>query len=390
MNNAGLTGRKKMPNSAAVNYKQKPKNMLKNPHFWVVVALSVILILIYQAWPWREWQFTEGVWRFFPWLSSLDFLVVNLELRYHVIGFLFFIPIVYGSLVLSWQGGLIAWALSLIWVLPTLIHWSTGSLIINLALLLLPALLVAIVTLERQWRNNEKRIFAERERERQLYIAKLVETQESERRRIAQEIHDETIQTLMVIANRSDSLASSSTSPEAKQGNVWIKETMLQTIEDLRALSLDLRPSILDNFGLVSGLRWLVNNNNTQKGVHIDISVKGEERKISPLNEVTLFRIAQEAIHNIQRHSQAQKASVILNFGDDSLKLTARDDGVGFEPPNRLALYANEGKLGLIGMEQRVLSAGGTIKIAARPGGGTVISVAVPYIETASAEVDQR
>lgn len=372
-----------MTNSSIIRYKQKPKNMFKNPHFWIVVTITLLLILIYQAWPWREWQFTEGVWRFFPWLSSLDFVVINLELRYHVIGVLFLIPIIYGSLVLSWQGGLIAWLLSLIWVVPTLIYWSTSTFIINLALLLLPALIVAIVTLERQWHDNEKRIFAERERERQLYIAKLVETQENERRRIAQEIHDEAIQTLMVIANRSDSLASSSSSIEGKQDNVWIKEAVLQTIEDLRRLSLNLRPSILDNFGLVSGLRWLVNNSNSQQGIHIDISVKGEERKISPLTEVTIFRVVQESICNIQRHSRAKRASVVLEFDDDFIKLTLRDDGIGFEPPDRLALYANEGKLGLIGMEQRILSVGGTIKIDSRPGESTTILAEVPYDRTA-------
>jgi len=375
-----------MSNNSAGQYNQKPGDMLKNPHFWAVIIISIVLILIYQAWPWREWQFTEGVWRFFPWLSPLNFLVVDLELRYHVFGILFFIPIIYGSLALSWQGGLIAWLLSLIWVLPTLINWSNSPLITNLALLLLPALLVAVVTLERQWRQSEKSIFAEREHERQLYITRLVETQENERRRIAQEIHDETIQTLMVIANRSDSLASSSTTTEGKQGNTWIKEAVLQTMEDLRKLSLNLRPSILDNFGLVSGLRWLVNNSNSQKNVQVDISIKGEERKISPLNEVTIFRIVQEALNNIQRHSRAQKASVILEFGDGSLKLTLRDDGIGFEPPNRLALYANEGKLGLIGMEQRILSAGGTMKINSKPGDGTVISIAVPCPLTAGTD----
>jgi two-component system sensor histidine kinase DegS len=371
-----------MSNNSASQYKQKPVAMLKNPHFWAVVTISVILILIYQAWPWREWQFTEGVWRFFPWLSSLYFIVVDLECRYHVIGILFFIPIIYGSLSLSWQGGLIAWLLSLIWVLPTLINWQHSLLITNIALLLLPALLVAIVTLERQWRNNEKGIFAERERERQLYISKLVETQENERHRIAQEIHDENIQTLMVIANRADSLASSCTSAEGKQGNIWIKEAVLHTMEDLRRLSLNLRPSILDNFGLVSGLRWLVNNSNSQKNIHIDISIKGEERKISPLTEVTLFRVTQEAIQNIKRHSQAKKASVVLEF-DDLLKLTLRDDGIGFKLPNRLTLYANEGKLGLIGMEQRILSVGGTVKIDSKPGEGTVISIEVPCAPTA-------
>lgn len=87
--------------------------LARSPHFWVVLTLSVILLFIYQAWPWREWQLTEGVWRFLPWLSSLGAVVLDLELRLRVLGVLFFIPIIYGSITLSWPGGVLAWLLSL-------------------------------------------------------------------------------------------------------------------------------------------------------------------------------------------------------------------------------------------------------------------------------------
>ncbi len=120
--------------------------ILKNPHFWVVVALSTVLLLVYQSWPWREFMFEQGVWRFFPWLSRLEYLVTEVEIRYHVFGVLFFVPIVYGSLAMSWPGGVFSWLLALIWVLPTLVKWSSETLLVSLALLLLPALLVAIVT----------------------------------------------------------------------------------------------------------------------------------------------------------------------------------------------------------------------------------------------------
>lgn len=365
--------------SLPIRLLQATKRVVRNPHFWVVVVMSVALLFIYQAWPWREFQFERGVWRYFSWLSALDPLVVNVELRYHLIGVLFFIPIIYGSVMLSWPGGIFAWLLALIWVLPNLARWSGSTFAINMALLLLPAMVVAVVTLERQSREREKRYFAERERERQAYIAKLVEAQEGERRRIALEIHDEALQTLMVIANKSEALAAETADEKQKSGNLWVKQEVLQTMDDLRALSLNLRPSVLDCFGLVSGLRWLVNNANTQNGVQIEISVEGEERELSDLAEVTVFRVVQEAIHNIQRHARARTGSVALRFGDDRLDFVVHDDGVGFAPPNRLAPLVNQSKLGIMGMEQRILSVGGTMKIESRPGGGTTLSVSVPY-----------
>jgi signal transduction histidine kinase len=359
----------------------------RNPHFWVVVVLSALLLSLYQSWPWRAWQLDQGVWGFLPWQSELELLVVDVELRYHLLGALFLIPIVYGSLTMSWPGGILAWCLALIWVLPTLLSWRGSAWMINLTLLLLPVLLVAIVRGERRWREGERRYFAERERERQVYIGKLVETEETERRRIAQELHDETLQTLMVIANKADSLALSGTNEDQVRGNLWIKQQVLRTMDDLRRLSMNLRPSILDNFGLVSGIRWLVNNSNSQNGCHLDISVVGEEHKMSSLSEVTAFRVVQEAISNIQRHAQARSGAVTLEFDEDRLLLEVKDHGVGFQPPERLGTYVSKSKLGMMGMEQRILSIGGRLEVDSTPGRGTAIRATIPY--KASAQVVQ-
>ncbi len=352
---------------------------VRNPHFWVVAGLSAGLLFIYQAWPWPDWRFDGGIWRFLPWLSALEPLVLHVEIKYHIFGVLFLIPIIYGSLTLSWPGGMFAWFLTLFWLLPTLLSWSNSVHWISLALLLLPVLLVAIIRVEQRSRESERRYFVEREQERQAYIAKLVETEEAERRRIAQELHDETLQTLMVIANKADALALSGTEENQVNGNLWIKQQVLQTMDDLRRLSMNLRPSILDNFGLVSGIRWLVNNSNNQNGCHLDISVVGEEHKMSSLSEVTAFRVVQEAIGNIQRHAQAKKGAVTLEFDEERLFLEVKDYGIGFQPPERLGTYVSESKLGMMGMEQRILSIGGELDVESTPGRGTVIRATIPY-----------
>jgi signal transduction histidine kinase len=212
-------------------------------------------------------------------------------------------------------------------------------------------------------------------------------TQEAERSRIAQELHDETLQTLMVIANKSDSLALSGTDESQVEGNLWIKQEVLQTMDDLRRLSMNLRPSILDNFGLVSGVRWLVNNSNSQNGCHLNVFVIGEEQKMSSLSEVTVFRVVQEAINNIQRHAHAESGTVSLEFEKDRLSLQVKDDGVGFRPPDRLAAFVSESKLGIMGMQQRILAVGGEMRIDSHPQEGTKIWALVPY--AASAQIVQ-
>ncbi len=359
--------------------------LARSPHFWVVLTLSVILLFIYQAWPWREWQLTEGVWRFLPWLSSLGAVVLDLELRLRVLGVLFFIPIIYGSITLSWPGGVLAWLLSLTWVWPSLLtSWSNMQKFTNLLLLLLPALLAALVSAERRWRASEKRHYVEREQERQAYVAKLVDTQEAERRRIAQEIHDETLQTLLIIANKLESLASCADVSEKNEGILWAKENLCQSMDDLRRLSMNLRPSILDNFGLVAGVRWLVDNTGGS-ACRMTTKVRGVAPKMSGLAEVTVFRVVQEAISNIHRHAKADAASVTIEFAEHHLMLEIHDDGVGFHQADRLAQSGGKPKLGIIGMEQRVLAIGGTMNLESSPGQGTTISAVIPY--TASAEI---
>lgn len=374
-----------MADTLPVRLRTLATGLVRNPHFWVVVLLSAGLLLLYQTWPWNVTQLDEGLWRYFGWLTALQPMVVEVELKYHLFGVLFLIPIVYGSISLSWPGGVFAWCLALIWVLPTLLSWVSASVLVNLALLLLPVLLVAIVNGERRWRERERSYYAEREQEREAYIAKLVETQEAERRRIAQEIHDETLQTLMVIANKADSLALAAGDPEEIRGNLWIKQEVLQTMDDLRRLSMNLRPSILDNFGLVSGVRWLVNNSNSQNGCRLGVVVTGAQQKMSSHAEVTVFRVVQEAISNIQRHAKATRGTVTLEFDADRLWLEVKDDGAGFHAPERLGAYVSQSKLGVIGMQQRITSVGGDFRLDSAPGRGTTIWASVPYAASASA-----
>jgi two-component system sensor histidine kinase DegS len=340
-----------------------------NPHFWVIIVSTLALISLYQAWPWRE----QNLEPWFLWLAPLYKLAV-VEFVDRVTGTLFLIPIIYAAVVFSWPGALVACLLALGGVLPIIAGmWSVSDLIINVALLLLPFLVVSLATFELEWRRKERRIFAEREVERKAYISKILESQENERRRIAQELHDDTIQTLLVIANRAQKMITpgSNGTAELRKSAEWIRDATLQAVEDMRRASLDLRPCILDDLGLVPALRWLVDQMCKESGINTQILVNGEKRELSPQAEVAIFRITQEALNNIKRHSGATEAKVILEFNEKCLRLKIEDNGQGFRTPKKLEGLAVRGKLGLVGIHQRIDFLGGTFEIQSRPREGT-------------------
>lgn len=353
-------------------------NILINPHLFISIAIALVLIFIYRAWPWIDWEPIHGV------KPSWFFELATLEFKYRFIGSLFLIPIIYGAVVFWWRGALIAWLLSLVSVLPIVIglwRYNLPALITNMAFLLLPLLIVSIVTFELEWRAKERKMLAGREEERQRYISKVLETQENERQRIAQELHDETIQTLLVILSHTETLISSDyhEMSEVKENAMRIRDTTINAVEYLRRLSLDLRPSILDNLGLIPALRWLVDRINTDCNINSQIIITGTERKLSSKVESIIFRIVQEALNNIKRHSKADNAVVTLEFTDTLLKMKIQDDGQGFSVPEELGRFVNKGSLGLIGMQQRISSLGGAFQIYSSPGEGTALLFEVTY-----------
>jgi signal transduction histidine kinase len=298
----------------------------------------------------------------------------------HIVGILFLIPIIYAAIFFSWKGALVVCLLSLLGVLPIIADmWPNYYLITNIAFLLLPLLIVSLATFELEWRRKERKVFAEREEERRIYISKILEAQENERQRIAQELHDETIQTLLAIANSAESLLSSDhdNMREVRGNAEFIRDTILSTVENLRRISLDLRPSVLDNLGLISALRWLVDQMNTEPDIDTRIRVDGIEHSLSPRAEVTVFRVVQEALNNIKHHSKATKAMVELEFSSSCLKITIKDNGQGFRPLRQFHTLATKGKTGLIGIQQRINSIGGKFQVRSKPGEGTLLLIEV-------------
>lgn len=217
-----------------------------------------------------------------------------------------------------------------------------------------------------------------------FYLQQVTMAQEEERRRIARELHDDTIQDLVVLSRRLDSLTRGADDADhlSAQDAAVIEELRRQTdniLGEIRRFSQDLRPSILDDLGLVPALEWLTFDLSQDFGIDIDIDVIGPLRRFPPEVELVVFRIAQEALRNVWKHAEASKAWVSLEFAADETILTVKDNGKGFELPERAQSLAAIGKLGLAGMQERAQLIGGRLTLHSEPGKGTTVTLMFPY-----------
>ena len=222
-----------------------------------------------------------------------------------------------------------------------------------------------------------------KEAARSELLKKVIRAQEEERRRIARELHDETSQALTALVVGMETAAMA---PEAERARFQkklteLKELAVETLEDVHRLIYDLRPSVLDDLGLVAGLRWYADSRLQSAGVQVRVSVKGDEKRLPAEVESTLFRIGQEAISNATRHARATDVLMALDFQDGSITLEVKDDGVGFD----VASVTNSGGprpgWGILGMQERATLLGGTLQIESEPGKGTHVKVSIPLGE---------
>ena len=214
---------------------------------------------------------------------------------------------------------------------------------------------------------------------------RLLEVQETERRALARELHDEIGQALSAVKINLQGMQRL-TEPSARarylEDSTDIVERALQQV---RSLSLDLRPSLLDDLGLVPALRWYLDNQAQRAGFAARLASDPLETRLPAHIETVCFRVAQEAITNVVRHAQAARVHVELRRSNGELQLTVRDEGVGFDARAAQVLAARGASLGLLGMQERVQLLGGTIEFIAAPGRGTRIRLHFPASAAAGA-----
>ena len=213
----------------------------------------------------------------------------------------------------------------------------------------------------------------------QFYLQEATEAQEEERKRISRELHDETIQELVVLSQKLDMLSveSQSMSEGDRQRLEKLQQDTGNIMKGVRRLSQDLRPAALDRLGLIPALEWLLTDTEEYSGLKTGITVIGEKRRLPERIELVLFRITQEAIRNTWRHANASRVDLKVVFTSEKVSISVSDDGEGFVPPKSMGDLAKDGKLGLAGMHERARLIDGSLTVESNPGKGTTIVVQV-------------
>jgi PAS domain S-box-containing protein len=212
-----------------------------------------------------------------------------------------------------------------------------------------------------------------------LYAQQITRTQEDERKRIARELHDDSIQALIILSRGIDELISAQSK----------RSKMIRPLEDVRAevdkiisqvrrFTQDLRPPTLDYLGLIPAVRELISQFEHQSNIKTEFKIIGEEKHFAPEAEMLVYRIIQEALNNIWRHSEAMTALVSIEFEKDGTTVKIKDDGKGFVIGEDLR-FVEAGKIGLAGMQERADLLGGNLSIQSNVGRGTLVTLLVPY-----------
>lgn len=210
-------------------------------------------------------------------------------------------------------------------------------------------------------------------------LRRVVTAQEAERQRIARELHDETGQALTALGLGLRAVATRLRQDvdQAEHHLRQLEALATHALNELRHLIADLRPSHLDDLGLPATLRWYAKEVQSRAPVEIQVEVSGEQRPLNPTQATALFRVAQEALTNVIKHSGAQHAWVRLHYGQQEVALEVEDDGQGFEmSPHAIPPRPS---WGLLGMQERATLLGGRFRITSNSGHGTRVCVAIPY-----------
>ena len=218
----------------------------------------------------------------------------------------------------------------------------------------------------------------ESRRRLEVLSRRLVEVQETERRHLARELHDEVGQALTVIEMNLQALLASPGADAAVPRLRQSLEVVERVQEQLHDISLNLRPSMLDDLGLEPALRWCTERQAALAGLQAEVRADPLEQRLDPMIETECFRVAQEALTNVIKHAKARTVTVELTRSDEQLHLSVRDDGVGFDVARVREQALRGASLGVLSMEERATLAGGGLQYHATPGQGTEVHAWFP------------
>ncbi|MGE5140820.1 MAG: histidine kinase [Rudaea sp.] len=209
------------------------------------------------------------------------------------------------------------------------------------------------------------------------FIAAITRSQEEERKRLARELHDDTIQSLIALGQRLEMAQKALRKDPALAASRLdeLKELLAEMLTSVRRFVRDLRPTYLEELGLIPALETLAREADAR------FEVVGTEQRLDAERELVLFRIVQEALRNIAKHAHASRIDVRLSFEADAVGVSVTDNGVGFDAPGGPAGFARAGHFGLTGMQERAQLFGGSVYVRSRREQGTTVSARIPIGE---------
>jgi two-component system NarL family sensor kinase len=219
---------------------------------------------------------------------------------------------------------------------------------------------------------------------------RLMNAQDAERGNLALELHDNITQLLCAIIVRSQALSNSLSKHNgpSRHEAIMLRDLLGKVADEVERISRNLRPSVLNELGLVAVLRATKAEFEGKTGVSVRLIIRNVQARLSPIAEMTLYRIHQKALRNVEMHAKASNLTICLSQGTATVRLTITDDGVGFSQAKLPARGMRTGGLGLVRMRERAMSAGGTLRIRSDRGIGTTISVSLPIAVDAGGKRD--
>lgn len=221
-------------------------------------------------------------------------------------------------------------------------------------------------------------------------LRKVIAAQEEERKRLARELHDETSQQLTALAMQLEMLAPELQKPvniaRLNEGRALVS----RMVDDLHRVIYDLRPSMLDDLGLLPAIRWFAERRLVARGIEVHFEFPEAPLELSPEVRTAVYRVVQEALTNIERHAQAETVMVACSVSQNRLVVEVEDDGVGFDPDEMRQPRETGQGLGLLGMRERLSLLGGTCDVESHPGQGTQVVVTLPLGDSLQAEAERN
>lgn len=339
--------------------------------FWLIQILNLISCIQVVTLPSRG--------------DNLAALTKSLEASWVMKSFVLFflISTLSSGVIFGLRGAVSTILITSLFLVPKLIQWRSSSyaevILARIAVIGGLSLIVAyLVSRERNAKLNlqalnEKMKEIIREKDRFFKLAS--EAQENERRRISRDLHDDSLQLLAAVIHQLDGAINAEDEDKAKVQMVRAKQTITQTTDAIRRYCEALRPLLLDTLGLVASVELIGEELQRNANIKVDFDTQGESRPIRDEDKIHVFRVMQEAFHNIEKHSRATAVRVRWKYSGKDLEISITDNGIGmwnFGPsPAR--------SLGIQGMHERMELVGGKLKIESQPGFGTKVSLQIPF-----------